>query len=60
MRFLLILLIPFFFFFLTDIITYKPMTNLNMTSEGSLMRINKINNETFDFFKIYITKLNSK
>ncbi len=57
MRFLLILLIPFFLF---AEVSYKPMTDLNMTSEGSLMRINKINNETFDFFKIYMDKETSK
>ena len=51
MKYIWILLFPIIMFANT---TYKEITTLNKEGEGTLTRITKINNETLEFFKVYV------
>jgi cellobiose-specific phosphotransferase system component IIC len=57
-KLLILLLLPIFIF--ANNIEYRTIDNISMKKEDNLTRIMQINNETFEYFKIYMDNETAK
>lgn len=57
MKYLLIFFLPIIIF---ANISYEKINNLELKSEGTLTRVTKINDETLEYFKVYVENSTAK